>query len=603
MAQGASGRGEPAESIVRLDVPVVDGEVHGGGLPLAMGVESIQVMRANRSYPELADTLGWTYNHAPMLAYAHGHFYLEYLSSPFSEHAPPGVTLVTRSSDGRNWEQPTVVFPTYFVRPGSIYSTDTGAAMMHQRMGFYLAPNGKLLVLGHYGHAPSPYGDKGIGRVVREAKADGSYGPIYFVRYNILSGANESNTRYPLYSRSPDAGFVAACDSLLQSRLTTMQWFDEDRSEDGFYTAPSVDLNGKALEAPSVYHRKDGAVVAMFKHGWAALSRDEGASWSEPSKVLGMITGGAKTWVQRTADDRFALVYNPAKQVRWPLVVATSDEGIVFDDMLLVNGEVPPRRFFGRAKDKGMQYTRGIAEGNGTPPGDDLWITYSSNKEDIWVSRIPVPIRSRETKAVREAFDDREVGGPVANWNTYSPKWASVSIAAFPSEDNRSLRLEDREPYDYAKAQRLFPEAKEVEVTFNVFRDQFSPGNLEIEVLDRQGRRPVRLFLADNGQLKVADGKGERVVAHYSSGQWHELSLDVDTAKGRFDLRLDGREIARGVTFAESVDSVERLSLRTGAFRTEPTRSTSRYGVMEDLGGADNPVPQVTYYIDDVVVD
>jgi hypothetical protein len=599
----ASSRPEVIEPIVRLDVPDIDGEVHEGGLPLAIGVESIQVTRTNRTYPELSDGMGWTYSHAPMLAYAHGHFYVEYLSNPFSEHAPPGVTLVARSSDGRNWEMPTVVFPTYFVRPGSIYSTDTGMAMMHQRMGFYLAPNGRLLVLGHYGHAPSPYGDKGLGRVVREAKADGSYGPIYFVRYNSLAGADESNTRYPLYLRSPDAGFVEACDSLLQDRLTTMQWFDEDRSEDGFYTAPSVDLNGKALEAPSVYHRKDGAVVAMFKHGWAALSHDKGVSWSAPAEVPGMITGGAKTWVQRTADDRFALVYNPAERVRWPLVVTTSDDGEIFGDMLLVNGEVPPRRFFGRAKDRGMQYTRGISEGNGTPPGDDLWITYSSNKEDIWVSRIPVPVRSRETKPVHESFEDMEVGGTITDWNTYSPKWAKVSIASFPSQDNQSLRLEDQDPYDYAKAVRLFPEAKNAEMKLKFFRSQFSPGSLEIEVQDRQGRRPVRIYLTEKGQLMVSDGEKERVAGHYKAGQWHELSVDVDAAKGWFNLRLDGREVARGVTFAESVGSVERLSLRTGAFRTEPTRSTSRYGVMEDLAGADNPVAQVTYYIDDVVIE
>jgi hypothetical protein len=55
--------------------------------------------------------------------------------------------------------------------------------------------------------------------------------------------------------------------------------------------------------------------------------------------------------------------------------------------------------------------------------------------------------------------------------------------------------------------------------------------------------------------------------------------------------------------FAESADSVERLSLRTGAFRSEPKRSTSRYGVMEDLAQADKPVTRATYYIDDVVID
>jgi hypothetical protein len=588
---------------MRVQAAEIDGSVHEGGLPLAVGVENIQIMRANRTHPEEADNLGWTYSHAPNLAYWQGHFYVHYLSNPFSEHAPPGVTLVTRSSDGRNWEKPTVVFPTYFLRPGSIYTSDTGMAMMHQRMGFYVAPNGRLLVLGHYGHAPSPYGATGLGRVVREAMADGSYGPIYFIRYNSLAKTDETNTRYPFFLRSPDAGFIEACKALLADRLKTMQWFDEDRSQDGFYTSPSKDSDGKDLEAASIYHRRDGAAVAIYKHAWSAVSHDEGQTWSPPTKVPGMITGGAKAWAQRTADGRYALVYNPVQNVRWPLAITSSDDGVVFDNMLLVNGEVPPRRFFGRAKDFGMQYTRGIAEGNGAPPGTDLWITYSGNKEDIWVSRIPVPLRSRVDRPVRDSFNEMEVGGPIPDWNIYCPKWAKVAIAPFPSEHNRSLCLEDQDPYDYAKAVRVFPKAEKVALKVKFFRSQFSPGNLEIEVLDHQGRRPVRMFLTEKGQLKVVNGTEELEIGHYRAGQWHELSVDINTNDGKFSLQLDGREVARQMDFAESADSVERLSLRTGAFRSEPKRSTSRYGVMEDLAQADKPVTRATYYIDDVVID
>ena len=45
--------------------PRVDPEAHDGRLRPAIGVESFQVMRANRSHPELAGNFGWTYNHAP----------------------------------------------------------------------------------------------------------------------------------------------------------------------------------------------------------------------------------------------------------------------------------------------------------------------------------------------------------------------------------------------------------------------------------------------------------------------------------------------------------------------------------------------------------
>ncbi len=45
-----------------------------GQLPSTMGVHNIQIMRANREHPEFAEGFGWTYNHAPMIAYHPGGF-------------------------------------------------------------------------------------------------------------------------------------------------------------------------------------------------------------------------------------------------------------------------------------------------------------------------------------------------------------------------------------------------------------------------------------------------------------------------------------------------------------------------------------------------
>ena len=45
-------------------------DYHHGQLVPAVGVHSRQVLRANREHPELAEGSGFTYNHAPMLAFA-----------------------------------------------------------------------------------------------------------------------------------------------------------------------------------------------------------------------------------------------------------------------------------------------------------------------------------------------------------------------------------------------------------------------------------------------------------------------------------------------------------------------------------------------------
>ena len=57
-----------------------------------------------------------------------------------------------------------------------------------------------------------PNDGNGIGRVVREIKKDGSYGPIYFIYYN--HGFNEKNTDYPYFKKSKDREFVKACQEI-----------------------------------------------------------------------------------------------------------------------------------------------------------------------------------------------------------------------------------------------------------------------------------------------------------------------------------------------------------------------------------------------------
>jgi len=184
-------------------------DYHHGQLTPAVGVHSIQVLRANREHPELAEGSGFTYNHAPMLAYWNNKFYLEYLSDRVGESVPPGQTLLLTSPDGNTWSKPTVLFPPYKIPDGTTKEGHPGVAkdlfaVMHQRMGFYVSKHHRLLALGFYGICLDPHDDpndgKGIGRVVREIKPDGSFGPICFIHYN--PAWNPNNTTYPFYTTS-----------------------------------------------------------------------------------------------------------------------------------------------------------------------------------------------------------------------------------------------------------------------------------------------------------------------------------------------------------------------------------------------------------------
>jgi hypothetical protein len=336
----------------------VEGDLryHDGGLRPAVGVHNFQVLRANHTYPAQAEGCGYTYNHAPMLCYWRGRFWLEFLSGPRHEHQAPCHTLLTHSPDGRSWSTPQVVFPTFTLADGAL-------TVAHQRMGFYVAPNGRLLILAFCGKLPTPNDGTGIGRAVREIDEDGTVGPLYFLRYN--PGYGPQNTPYPFYATAPDPEFISACAHLLGDPLMVQQWYEDDqKAQDDLYVVRgSGPFQAKAF---CWYTLPDGRIVGMWKDHYFTVA----AAWTpgevplpEPAPTIRY--GWGKCWGQRTADGRYALVYNRhggKPERRYPLAITTSADGLTFDsDLLTVHGEVPPQRFFGVYKDAGPQYIRGTS--------------------------------------------------------------------------------------------------------------------------------------------------------------------------------------------------------------------------------------------------
>ena len=100
-----------------------------------------------------------------------------------------------------------------------------------------------------------------------------------------------------------------------------------------------------------------------------------------------------------------------------------------------------------------------------------MWLVYSMSKEDIWVSRVPLPVKADETREMIEGFED---------FNLYVPKWGKASI------DDDEMRLENRDPHDYVRATRVFRECAHVKVSFDVLAEQ-DHGLLEIEILTKFG--------------------------------------------------------------------------------------------------------------------
>ncbi|KAA0994233.1 six-hairpin glycosidase [Dyadobacter sp. UC 10] len=573
-------------------------DYHHGQLSPVIGAHAYQTFRANRTDFGGDSALSWTYNHAPMLAYWKGTFYLNYLSNPVGEHIPPGQTLLQTSKDGTSWTVPKVIFPPYKIPDGTTKKGYPGTAknlyaVMHQRMGFYVSKNGKLLTLGYYGISldakDDPNDGNGIGRVVREIREDGSLGPIYFIRNN---SSWKQKSDYPFYETSKDNAFVAACNELLANKLVVQQWVEEADRDD-----PLISLKGE-YKAFSSYHLPDGRVVGLWKNALTSISTDNGKTWLyKPKRAPGFVNSNAKIWGQKTSDGKYVTVYNPA-EFRWPLAVSVSDDGVNYKNLLLLNGEITAMRYGGNYKSYGPQYVRGISEGNVAPSDGKMWVTYSMNKEDIWVSSVPVPLT--ETAALHSDGGFGKVNniGGLREWNIYSPLWAPVKVEG-EQQGDKSLVLRDFDPFDYAKAERVIPATRKLSVEFSVTPGQHKNGLLDIELLNAQGNPGLRLSFDSTGNIRVKAGYRNKNLMQYEAGKTYKITLRLNTETRLYTVSINGKSLGNQILFS-AMDAVSRVSFRTGDTRRFPNADTPT-DQMYDLPGAGRKDPEAVFRIKNLI--
>jgi hypothetical protein len=523
-------------------------ELADGGLPYAVGVHSYQVFRASKDTKPDGGR-GWTYHHHVDLACWKGRLYVGWNTCEKDEDVWPSRELYSSSVDGIEWDEPRDLFPQGTSTP--------------LRMYFFHASNGRMLAIaGLRVNTDKTSEDAKGGLVVREIRADHTLGEVF-----ILQNPGGVPTDLPTFDKARDDAFHDACRELLADRVyleqqdrgrllgeRAMKWHDAANWPGGVMPGGNKWVFGKAF---SFYRRPDGVLVGVSKMGWTVTSSDGGASWTEPTAPPTLVTGKAKVWGQRTADGRYALVYNPSARQRWPLVVVTGSDGHTFGDMRVVQGELPIQRYEGDDRSVGPQYVRGVSHwaDDGSRSNDGcMWLVYSMSKEDIWVSRVPVPVVAGESRDVHDDFT-RPNDSPLSRWNVHCPLWCEAKQTA------PGLLLEDRDPHDYAAVSRVLKPTKAGSLRVSLTPDQ-TDGRLEIDLVSSfGGRRPIRVALAE-GVITLNDQR----VAAYREREAVELAARFDTTAGKASLKV-GQAVAVESAVAEGADDVARLSIRTGSHR------------------------------------
>ena len=204
--------------------------------------------------------------------------------------------------------------------------------------------------------------------------------------------------------------------------------------------------------------------------------------------------------------------------------------------------------------------------------------------------------------------DDLEPGGAVTNWNIYSPLWAPVGVVILPGSSGNCLKLEDRDRYDYSRAERVFPVSERVTVEIRIRTEQNSRGRLDIEVWDRKGSIPLRVTFDEDGWIKIHHGRKVNPVIPYKTRKWYDVKIKLDTRAHQFQVSLNGEltgknrsyqgvsSQAAGWYFMAPVAAVERLVLRTGAVRRHPNVDTGVDDQEGDLPDAGNPDEPAVYF-------
>lgn len=599
-----------------------------GALRHVLGACCYQIIRGAKDLDVSPEGRGFTYNHAPMLAWFHGKFVLEYLGGPNGEHEPPSAAFVTFSADGRNWEAPREAFGPITV-PAAPYKgpgketiqEEYLPCIVHHRMGFYTAKSGRLLMMTFYGLSPDchmiPNNGYGVGRVVREIYPDFTMSPIYWLRCNETGGYGRGVAGvYPWFEEAEDAGFVEACHELLANRLVTQQWWEEERLDTEFFTRP----DGRAL---AYYTLPDGRVMGVFKDSLTSWSDDQGEHWSPIRKSVSIETSNGKVWGQKTPDGRYILAYNPSPDGahRWPLAVQTGDNGVDFDGLAAIMPEISPCRYEGQLKNLGAQYMRGITEANQRPEDMAMWLAYSVNKEDIWICRVPVPVRMVSEESVNEDMRSMTEETLRNTWNLYVPSWGSAELISgkesckqqlldmvsdkssydeTKENANYGLLLTDCDPWQRTRAMRILKSASRIRVRLELEISRISEQPAAIFLQDRHGQNAVSLVFRPDGCIALRSGGADAVLCHYRNGKRIQAELIVDTVANEVLAHVvcGEEEGEKKVPSSASVCEIERILFTTKyTLPYQGLEVNGKLGNIGNLPNADKRIPETAFWI------
>jgi len=171
---------------------------------------------------------------------------------------------------------------------------------------------------------------------------------------------------------------------------------------------------------------------------------------------------------------------------------------------------------------------------------------------------------------------------------------ASVKIGKSVGNE-KVLTLQDSDPFDYAKAERVIPATKHLQTEISVTPNQNFNGLLDIEFQDAKGTPGIRLSFDSTGVIRTKAGYRNKTLMKYEANQEYKIVVKLNTETRLYTVTVNGKNTGNNILFAP-LESVERIVFRTGDIRRFPNADTPT-DQMYDLKNAEKLDKKAEYWI------
>ena len=311
-----------------------------------------------------------TYINNVLLTAFKGRYYCMWQQSARDEDTPDTRVMLSASKDGKRWGPATVLAtPTdsTFVSPGGwIQQGDTLVAFLNYTCAADRSQGGTAWYI-----------------TTLDGKRWTHPQPVRMADGKPMQGLLEQD---PV--QLPDGRWVGAAHFQPGLKLCPVYADDPLRA---WHKARFRQGEGSPLES-SQYLTPDGNLVMFFRDQASSfkklysLSSDQGETWTAPV-VSDIPDSRSKQCAGALPDGRTFWIGNPTgNKSRRLLVLALSRDGYRYDEAYLLAGpeDLPRQQFAGQYKTLGYNYPKA------TVIGPDLWVSFSLNKEDAALIRIPL---------------------------------------------------------------------------------------------------------------------------------------------------------------------------------------------------------------------